>query len=473
MSDEICELTAVELARRIRNRELSAVEVLEAHLRRIERLNPLVNALVTLTPDTALEAARAADAALSRGELVGPLHGLPVAHKDLFETRGVRTTYGSPIFAEHIPDHDALIVERLRVAGAISIGKTNTPEFGAGSQTFNQLFGATRNPYDLSKTCGGSSGGAAVALACGMLPLADGSDMGGSLRNPAGYCNVVGLRPSPGRVPSWPDATPYLPLSVDGPMARTVADVALMLSAIAGPDERAPLSLAEPGAAFAQPVERELHGLRVAWSPDLGGLPVDAQVARVFGAQRATFEALGCSVEAATPDLRDADEIFVTLRALSFELSKGYLLDGQRAQLKDTVVWNIEAGRRLTGPQVGRALRLHGELLGRVRDFWARYDVLVLPTSQVPPFPVEQPYVGAINGIAMNTYIEWMRSCYWITVTGLPAISLPAGFTNDGLPVGLQIVGRPRGELALLQIAQAYEAATTFHRCRPPLVLER
>lgn len=471
MTDELCLLPATELAALIRSRSVSCVELLEAHLQRVDQINPRVNAIVTLVPEQALETARRYDAALAAGtapaEVEAPLYGLPVAHKDLVETRGIRTTYGSPIFADHVPEFDALIVERLKAAGAITIGKTNTPEFGAGSQTFNPVFGATRNPYDLSKTCGGSSGGAAVALACGMVPLADGSDLGGSLRNPAGYCNVVGFRTTPGRVPHWPTRWPYMPFSVDGPMARTVGDVALMLSAIAGPDVRAPLSLGEPGASFAPVEKRKQRGVRVAWSADLGGLPVDQRVADLFAGQRDTFEALGCAVEDATPDLADADEIFVTLRALSYELGLGGLLDSYRDQLKDTVIWNIEQGRQLSGPQVARAMRLHGALLERVRVFFEQYDALVLPVSQVPPFSVEQPYVTEINGVELGNYLEWMRSCYWISVTGCPAIAVPAGFTSDGLPVGLQIVGRPRGERALLSLAEAYEEATAFWKRRP------
>jgi amidase len=473
MSAEICHMSAAEQAARIRARDLSCREVVEAHLARIAQLNPLVNAIVTLIPEQALAAAAAYDEALAAGTAPSPeeapLLGLPVAHKDLNETRGIRTTFGSPIFADYVPDFDCLVVERLRRAGAITVGKTNTPEFGAGSQTFNPVFGATRNPYDLSKTCGGSSGGAAVALACGMLPIADGSDMGGSLRNPAAFNNVVGFRTTPGRVPAWPDNAPYVPLSVDGPMARTVGDVALMLAAIAGPDPRHPLSLSEPGSTFAGPLGRDLRGLRIAWSPDLGGLPVDARVAEVFAARRADFVALGCEVEEATPDLLDADEIFTTLRALRFELGLGGLLDSHRDQLKDTVVWNIEAGRRLTGGDVARAMRLHSELLGRVREFFGRYDALVAPVTQVPPFPVEQPYVTEINGVRLGSYLEWMRSCYWITVTLGPSIAVPAGFTPEGLPVGLQIVGRPRDELGVLQIAHAYEQATRFYERRPAL----
>jgi amidase len=472
MSDELCLLPATVQAARIRDRALSCEELMEAHLRRIEWINPQVNAIVTLVPEQALEQARACDRLLATGTpdlATTPLFGLPVAHKDLVETKGIRTTFGSPIYADHVPDFDALIVTRLKAAGAITVGKTNTPEFGAGSQTFNPVFGATRNPYDLSKTCGGSSGGAAVALACGLVPLADGSDLGGSLRNPAGYCNVVGFRTTPGRVPVWPSSWPFMPFSVEGPMARTVGDVALMLAAIAGPDARVPLSLGEPGADFAALPQCKPHGLRIAWSPDLGGLPVDERVAAVVAGQRTTFKDLGCVVEEASPDLSDADEIFTTLRALSYELGLGTLLDTHRDQLKETVIWNIEQGRRLTGPDVARALRLHGALLERVQAFFTRYDALVLPTSQVPPFPIDQAYVTEINGVQLHSYLDWMRSCSWISVTCCPSIAVPAGFTPEGLPVGLQIVGRPRGELALLSLAQAYEAATMLWQRRPNL----
>lgn len=469
MHTDLCLQPATTIARLIRQRAVSASEVLEAHLARIEKLNPLVNAIVTLDVAGARDRARAIDEALARGEDPGPLAGLPVAHKDLAETKGMRTTYGSPIFADFVPDFDALIVARLKAAGVVTIGKTNTPEFGAGSQTFNPVFGATRNPYDLSKTCGGSSGGAAVALACGMIPIADGSDLGGSLRNPAGYCNVVGFRTSPGRVPVWPDPTPYLPFAIDGPMARTVADIALVLQAIAGPDPRAPLSISEPASIFAQPLERDLRGVRVAWSPDLGGLPVDPRVSDVIAAQRVVFEQLGCIVEEATPDLNDADEIFQVMRAFRYELTLGELLDRERARMKDTVVWNIEAGRALSGPQVGRAMRLHAALLARLHEFMQRYEFIIAPVSQVPPFPVEQPYITEINGVPMRNYIEWMRSCYYISVCNTPAIAVPAGFTHDGLPVGLQIIGRPRADFSVLQLAYAYEQATQHWRRHPQL----
>lgn len=464
---DIVFLTATEMATRIRARDLSAREVIAAHLAHIERVNPAVNAIVTLLPERALAAALAADEAQAHGAPLGPLHGLPIAHKDLAPTKGIRTTFGSPIFADFVPDEDALIVERIRAAGAITVGKTNTPEFGAGSQTFNAVFGATLNPYDLSKTCGGSSGGAAVALACGMLPLADGSDMGGSLRNPANYCNVVGLRPSPGRVPLYPSLTAWSPLSVEGPMARTVADAALLLSVMAGPDPRDPLSIETPGAVFAQRLERDFKGVRLAWSRDLGGLPVDPRVTQVIEAQRATFAALGCVVEDAEPDFDGADEAFKTFRAWLFELQRGELLDEHRGQMKDTVVWNIEEGRRVTGPQLGRAERLRAALYRRVVRFMDDYEFLVLPVSQVPPFAVTTPYISEINGVPLDTYIDWMRSCYYVSILGLPAISVPCGFTEDSLPVGVQIVGRWRADLAVLQLAHAFEQATQFWQRRP------
>jgi amidase len=392
-----------------------------------------------------------------------------VAHKDLVPTRGIRTTYGSPIYRDHVPDADGLIVERLRAAGAITIGKTNTPEFGAGSQTFNEVFGRTLNPYDVSKTCGGSSGGAAVALACGMVPIADGSDLGGSLRNPAAFCNVVGFRTSPGRVPVWPAETAWFPLSVQGPMARTVADVALLLSAMAGPDRRAPISVAEPGERFRTPLGRDFRGVRVAWSRDLGGLPVDRRVSAAIEAQRRAFESLGCAVEDAEPDMADAREIFQVWRAWAFSVKYGPLLAEHRHQMKDTVIWNIEQGFKLTGREIGEAEVKRTALYHRVRVFMERHEFLVLPATQVPPFDVTQPYVTEINGVALPTYIDWMRACSDITVTGLPSIAVPAGFTPEGWPVGLQIVGRHQDEWGVLQLAHAFEQATGVGQRRPPV----
>ena len=443
---------------------------MQAHLTQIERVNCKVNAIVTIVADEALEQAKKADEALSQGQQIGPLHGLPVAHKDLVPTQGVRTTFGSPIYANHIPDEDGLIIQRLRNAGAIMVGKTNVPEFGAGSHTFNNVFGATLNPYDTSKTCGGSSGGAAVALACGMVPIADGSDTGGSLRNPANFCNVVGFRTAPGRVPFWPTDVAWFPISVQGPMARTGQDTALMLSAIAGPDRRAPISLGDSGEIFRQSLERTFDGVRVAWSRDLGGLPVDPRVTNVLDARKSVFEDLNCIVTNDEPDFSDADEVFKVWRAWAMELKFAELLETRRDQIKDTVIWNVERGMELTGPQLGQAERKHTAVYQRVREFMEHYEYLIMPVNQVPPFDINTEYPTQIAGTDMETYIDWMKSCYFITVTGLPAISVPAGFTEDGLPVGVQIVGRHHDEFGVLQLAHAFEQATGFWKSRPAVV---
>ncbi len=454
----LCATPARELVRLMVRREVSAVEVMKAHLARIEEVNPRLNAIVTLRPEeTLLADAAKADRVVAAGETLGPLHGLPVAHKDLTLTQGIRTTFGSPIFADFVPDEDALIVERLRAAGAISIGKTNTPEFGAGSQTFNPVFGPTRNPWDETKTCGGSSGGAAVALAAGMVPLADGSDYGGSLRNPASFCGVVGFRPSPGRVPVWPDETPWFPVPVQGPMARSAADAALMLSAIAGPDPRAPLSLAEPGAVFRQPLARDFAGVRVAWSTDFGGVPFDPRVPAALAPARRTLEGLGCAVEDAAPDMEGAALAFDRWRAWYFEFQWGPLLDRHREAMKDTVIWNIEQGRALDAPALGEATRCWTALLRRMHTFFDRHEFLALPVSQVPPFDLTVEYPTEIAGVPMKTYTDWMASCAWVSLLGCPAVSVPAGTTPEGLPVGLQIVGRPRGDFGVLQLADALE----------------
>ena len=438
---------------------MSAREAVSAHLDRIARVNPSVNAIVTLVSEQAMERAHLADDALARGAAIGPLHGVPIAHKDLQITKGIRTTFGSPIYKDFIPEEDSLLVERIRQAGAILVGKTNTPEFGAGSQTFNPVFGATRNPYDTSRTCGGSSGGGAVALACGMLPLADGSDMGGSLRNPASFCGVVGLRPSPGRVPTWPARLGWSPLSVDGPMARSVSDVALFLSAIAGPDPRSPLAIGESGGGFAGSLDRDVKGVRIAWWTDLGGLPFDPTVTQVVNAQRALFESLGCVVEEAEPDFAGADEAFKTLRAVAFAAGYRELAATHGSQLKDTILWELERAERITALDVAEAEVTRTELYHRVRRFFERHDFFVLPTVQVPPFNVDQPYPTVIAGVPMTSYIDWMKSCYYISIVGNPAISVPCGFTADGLPIGLHIVARHQDEWGLLQIAHAFEQA--------------
>jgi amidase len=468
-ASSICFMSAVEMAGLIRKRKLSAREVLAAHLQQIERVNPKVNAIVTLVPEMAAAAAAKADEMQMRKEPLGPLHGLPVAHKDLVETRGIRTTFGSPLYKDYIPAEDDLIVERLRRAGAISIGKTNTPEFGAGSQTFNTVFGATHNPYDLTKTCGGSSGGAAVALACGLVPVADGSDSGGSLRNPAAFCNVVGFRPSIGRVPNPKAAFAWSTLSTSGCLGRSVADLAFVLSTIAGPDSRAPLSIDEPGERFARPLGRGFKGVRVAWFKDLGGVPFDPRVRQVLDGHRATFESLGCIVEQAEPDFAPAEIAFRALRAWNSANTYGERLHEHPDAFKDTLKNEIEEGLRLTGTDLAHAETAHGQLWRHFQAFLEKYEYFVLPTTQLPAFDVNTPYPTEIAGVKFDNYIDWMKSCWYISSTGNPAASVPGGFTPEGLPVGVQIVGRNREDFSVLQIAHAFEQATGFGKRRPAI----
>ena len=452
--------TAIETAAALAAGEVSAREVLAEHIARIEATNPALNAIVTLTLDRAADMAARADDAFACGTLIGPLHGLPVAHKDLAATAGVRTTLGSPLYADAVPTVDQLQVARQHAAGAVMVGKTNTPELGAGSHTFNTIFGVTRNPHDPTRTCGGSSGGAAVALATGMVALADGSDLGGSLRNPAAFCGVVGFRPSPGRVPSWPDADPWATMSVEGPMARTVADVALYLSVLAGPDPRVAVSLDTPGSTFAGPLERSLSGLRVAWSPRLGGLPIEPEVLAVLSHAIGRFENLGAVVEVADPPLDNrADEVFETLRSVPMAAFFGDLAAREPEKFKATIHWNIAEGLRRSAVDVGRANSMRAAIFGRMNAFWDRYDVLACPVTQVLPFPVETEYPTVVEGQAMSSYIEWMRVCSRVTVTGSPAISIPAGFAADGLPVGLQLISPPRADRLLLEVAHAFEQA--------------
>ncbi len=469
-ASDLTDRPAVELAGLIHRGELSARELLAACVRRIERSNPRVNAVVTLDVEGAAAAAAAADERFARQGPDGPLHGLPMAHKDTHLTAGMRTTFGSPLMAEHVPDSDELVVARAAAAGAIRLGKTNVPEWAAGSHTVNPVFGATHNPYRHGRSAGGSSGGAAAALATGMVALADGSDMGGSLRNPAAFCNVVGFRPTPGRVPTHPAQLPRQTLAVQGPLGRTVADAALLLSVLAGPDPRAPLSLSEPGATFAPPLEPGVGGLRVAWAPDLGGrVPVEPTVARVVASAVAVLEGLGARVEPDCPDLDLADAVFSTLRAWAFLLSFGPLVDREPERVKATIRDNVERGRALDVTDLGLAAQRQGVLHEIVVEFFDRYDVLVSPTVQVEPFDVGLEYPQVVAGVRQPDYLGWMRSCTLVSATGCPAVSVPAGFTADGSPVGLQIVGAPRADRAVLQVAAAFEAATGHGRRRPPV----
>jgi len=460
--------TAREMAAAVATKEISARELLDLHLDRISRVNPTVNAVVSLDEERAREGAAAADEAMANGDPVGPLHGLPHAFKDTHEVGGWRTTFGSPLRADYVPRRDELIAERIREAGAVVIGKTNVPEWAAGSHTFNPIFGTTLNPYDLSRSAGGSSGGAAAALASGMVPLADGSDMGGSLRNPASFCNVVGLRPSVGRVPAWPTTNAWELTSVGGPMARNVEDLALLLSVIAGPSTRARTSLETPGSTFAPPLEGTFSGLRVALSTDLGGaFEVDEQVAQIVTAQGDVLSDAGAHVEADHLDVAGAEKVFRTLRAWLFQARFGSMLAKRPDGFKESLADNIRAGESLTGADVAAAYRRMTSLAEKARIFFERYDVLVLPVSQVPPFDAEEEFPATINGRPQETYLDWMRSAFLVTVTGCPAISVPAGFTREGWPVGVQIVAAPREERRLLEVAHAFEQLTRVGDRRP------
>lgn len=478
MSDP-CYWTARRQADAIRRREISATELVTAHLEQIERVNTAINAIVSLDPDLALNGARQADNMTVSSGRLGALHGLPIAHKDTIDVAGWRTTHGSPIFTNNVPERSQLVVQRTQAAGAITIGKTNVPELGAGSHTCNPIFGVTRNPYDTTRSAGGSSGGAAAALASGMIPIADGSDTGGSLRNPAAFNNVVGLRPSAGRVPNWPETAAWGQLSVKGPLARNVGDLRLLLSVMAGPDSRSPISIhgtepvdpADIDTGVKPGGDHTVSDLRVAWAPTLGGLPLEPDVARTLSRTVSALpDLLGCTVEQDCPDLTGADEAFLTWRAWQMELALGSLLDKHPDQICDDVRWNIEVGRNLTGPDVGRAERLRTTLFHRMRQFFDRYDLLLAPTTQVVPFPVELNYPTTIDGHQMTTYLDWMKSCYLVSVTGCPALSIPGGFTDSGLPVGLQVIAPFGQEHRLFGLAEAIERVFDFGTRRPAVV---
>ncbi|MFP6797234.1 MAG: amidase family protein [Pseudomonadales bacterium] len=452
---ELCLLTASELAQRIATKQISCREVIEAHIARIESINPSINAVVTTVFDQALSRASELD---NGANIVGPLHGVPVLHKDLVPTRGIRTTFGSTLHANHVPDFDQLIVERMRNAGAITLGKTNTPEFGAGSHTFNRVFGITRNPYDLSVSSGGSSGGAAAALAARMIPLADGSDNGGSLRNPAAFCNVVGFRPSPGRIPFYPARNPWSDLSTEGPMARTTVDIALLFSVLAGPDPRLPGLLETEGSEFRHVKSIPLENLKIGFTEDFGGLPVEKPIRKTLRGFARDLETAGAAVEEATPNFRDASRIFHILRASTFRRFRQLRKD-RFVQLKDTIRWNVEAGEALTHEDLDWVGPARASLIERMNEFFERFDLLIGPTTQVLPFDVNKEWVQKVDGVSMSNYIEWMEACSWITVSCCPALSLPAGFA-EGLPVGAQLIAPMRQDAFLLAAAHAIEAAT-------------
>ena len=466
MSDELIGMTAVEAVRCLRNREIAPPELVEAALARIAEVDATVNAMPTLCPERARAHARRLERNPPK-DGPGWLGGLPIAVKDLMPVAGVRTTYGSPIFADHVPERSDLLVEQLEARGAIVIGKSNTPEFGAGANTFNPIFGKTRNPWDTRRSCAGSSGGSAAALATGEAWLATGSDLGGSLRTPASFCSVVGLRPSPGRVPSAPRELPFDRLSVDGPMARTVPDLALLLDAMAGQHVADPLSYPAPVESYAAAAERRNVPKRIAFSPDLGISPVDAEVRAVTAAAALRLAELGAAIEEDCPDFNEAPETFQVLRAIGFVAGLDPHYRNRRELLKEDIVWNIERGLALTPERIGEAERARGRLFRSAAEFFDRYDLLVCPTACTPPFDIDQRYVTEVDGHRFENYVDWLRLVSAITLTSCPALSLPCGFTASGLPIGLQLVAPPRGEAELISAAAALEEALGLARLTP------
>lgn len=449
--------TALDVVALLDKGEVTPLDLLEALEARIAEVEPTINALPTLCFERARDHARALMKKPPADR--GPLRGTPVAIKDLNDVKGVRTTFGSPIYADNVSAKSDIMVEILEGNGGIVYAKSNTPEFGAGANTFNEVFGATVNPWNPARSVAGSSGGSAAALASGTAWLASGSDLGGSLRNPASFCSIVGLRPSPGRVAHGPGQLPFANLSVDGPMARTVADVSLLLDAMVGEHPRDPISLARPAETFLAAAKAKRRPKRVAFSPDLGVTPVDPEVAAICEAAARRFEAMGVIVEEAHPDFHDVQDLFQTFRAAQFYMTKKALLETQRDKLKPEVIWNIEKAKGYTVDDLARVELARGAYYQRAVDFFETYDLLLCPATIVPPYPVEQRYVAECAGRKFDNYIEWLTVAYAITLTGCPALSMPAGFTKDGLPVGLQVVGRPRGEAALLSAAAALEEA--------------
>jgi len=463
---------ALDLQSALRAGTLSACELLMQTYRKIEEHNPVINAICTLEPiEKSLEQAAEIDRVRATGKPLPPLAGLPIAVKDLASTAGIRTTLGSKIFEHNVPDSDCLLVERLKAAGAIIIGKTNTPELGAGSHTFNAVFGATRNPYDNRLTAGGSSGGAAAALASGMVTLADGSDMGGSLRNPAAYCNVVGFRPSMGRIPTWPQASSrFARMAVEGPMARTVEDCALLLQALAGPDTRDPRSLL-PGLPDLSEngLIKDPAGCRLGWAPQPAGLPVAPAITAVLSETVREFHAMGCQIDPiALDELSGAMPIFKTLRAAAYAMLAGELYQQSGDRMKLTLADNIRLGLEQTSADIYRAEMQRTVINGKLNTLFERYDYLLLPTTQVMPFPVEVEYPDIVEGVAMESYIDWMASCCILSPFDVPCISIPAGFSANGLPVGLQIVGRFGDDAGVLRLAYALQQRTGYWRQNAP-----
>ncbi len=462
---ELPDLSATELRHLIRARKLSPVEVVEACLERVERYNPTINAIVTLN-ERALDDARALERRLARTEDAGLLCGLPVGIKDVTEVEGLRTTYGSPLYKDFVPKEDAVVVQRLRAAGAVILGKTNCPEFAAGGNTFNEIFGRTRNPWDPSKSAGGSTGGGAGGLATGMIALAQGTDLGGSLRIPASFCGVVGLRPSVGLVPTYPSDYLWDTLQVTGPVARTAEDVALMLQAIAGPSSSSPLGQTIEGRDFAAAVAKDVgRGLQLAYCSDVVGIGIDGDLEKVCREAARGLEELGARVDVIELDLSAGREAFLTLRGYWFVTEMFPRLD-QMDRFGPNVANNTRSGLETKTKQLAHAEQVRGRIWQTFRELFQRFDHLLTPTMAVPPFPVEQNYPDAIAGQKMQTYVDWIAPTFVLSLTGLPIASVPCGLDPRGLPVGLQIVGRPFAEEAVLALARQVEQQRPIGR--PP-----
>ena len=460
---EPCDLTAVEARRLIGARKLAPSELLESCIARIEAIDPAVNAMVARDFDRARATARAADAAVARGDALGPLHGLPLGVKDLEDTEGLRTTYGSVIFRDHVPAADERVIGALRQAGAIVLGKTNTPEFGAGANTRNAVYGATGNPFDPTKSSAGSSGGSAVALAAGMVPIATGSDTGGSLRNPAAFCGIVGFRPTPGLVPNEKRGLGWSNLPVVGPMARTVPDLALLLSAMVGDDAADPLATTIHGtrvrraADFAAPAEIDLAHLRVALTPDFGFAPTERHIADVFAEKTGLFRHSFARAEDASPDCRDADEAFEILRALNFLSAHQEKVRTRPDDVGPNVRANVAEGLRYSAADAARAMTLQTAYYRRWQGFFDRFDVILTPAITVSPRSWRELYPAEIDGKPTRTYFHWLAMAYAVTLAGHPALSLPVGLDRHGMPFGLQIVGPRGGDALVLAVAAALE----------------
>jgi amidase len=459
----LADLSASELQRRIRAREVSAADVVGAALERITELNGTLNAIVTHNP-RAMDDARALDDRIARGEDPGLLCGLPVGIKDITPVQGLRTTFGSPIYSDYVPEEDALVVRRLRDAGAVIMGKTNCPEFAAGGNTFNEVFGRTRNPWDPARSAGGSTGGGAAALATGMIALAEGTDLGGSLRIPASFCGIVGLRPSVGLVPIHPTDWVWDTLQVTGPMARTAEDVALMLQAIAGPSEWSPLAQPTAGRDFVGAVKSGVgRGMRIAYCADIAGIGVDPDVERVCRASAFGLRDAGASVEELDLDLSQGRPAFLALRGLWFVAQMFPRMD-KRDRFGTNVGNNVASGLEVSTKDLAAAESFRGRLWHQFREFFTRYDYLLTPCMAVPPFPVEQNYPDNIAGKPMKTYIDWIAPTFVLSLTGLPVASVPAGLDSGGLPVGLQIMGKQFGEEAVLALAAEIQKANPIER---------